>query len=252
MDIESWFGSELQILTEIRPNVDLQLVQEIHRFWCLLFQSVNVQILTDFDNFWPVVTPFHNFLGFHMLLRPTYCHSDEEFVRNSPLLNTLKNNIPDHIPTDTWIWMGKFRDHLHDFRRKPHNFRYRSVLSAVQKVTFWLSDGVGVNRSRKISIYPCIGYEKNKEIKKSSSENDNTMIESTFWSTEVNFWPISANAGSLRVSDAVLVHLQWSQTESGVKKPSPSSISCLKTDREHSFLRYQKGPQRWKQAQNGI
>ena len=43
MDIESWFGSELQILTEIRPNVDLQFVQEIHRFRCLLFQSVNVQ-----------------------------------------------------------------------------------------------------------------------------------------------------------------------------------------------------------------
>ena len=85
---------------------------------------------------------------------------------------------------------------------------------------------------------------KNKEINKSLSENDNTMIESTFWSTEVNFWPISANEVSLHVSNAVLVHLQWSQTESGVEKPSPSSISCLKTDREHSFLSYHKGPQR--------
>ena len=75
------------------------------------------------------------------------------------------------------------------------------------------------------------------------SENDDTMIESTFWSTEVNFGPISANEGSLRVSNAILVHLQWSQTESGVKKPSSSRVSCLKTDREHSFLSYHKGPQ---------
>ena len=87
-------------------------------------------------------------------------------------------------------------------------------------------------------------FGKNKEINKSLSENDDITIENTFWPTEVNFWPISTNEGSLRVSDAVLVHLQWSQTESDVKKPSPSSVSCLKTDREHSFLSYHKGPQR--------
>ena len=51
---------------------------------------------------------------------------------------------------------------------------------------------------------------KSKEINKSLSENNEIMIESTFWSTEVNFWPISANEGSLRVSNSVLVHLQWS------------------------------------------
>ena len=89
-------------------------------------------------------------------------------------------------------------------------------------------------------------FKKIKEINKSLSENDNTTIEDVFWSTEVNFWPISANEGSLRVSDAVLVHLQWSQTEYGVKKPSSSGVSCLKTDLEHSFLSYHKGPQRQK------
>ena len=50
MDIESWFDSELQILTEIRQKVDLKLVQENYRFVMSTFQSVNVQILTDFVN----------------------------------------------------------------------------------------------------------------------------------------------------------------------------------------------------------
>ena len=89
-------------------------------------------------------------------------------------------------------------------------------------------------------------FEKIKEINKSLSENDNATIEDTFWSTEVNFGPISANEASLCVSNAVLVHLQWSQTEYGVKKPSSSGVSCLKTDLEHSFLSYHKGPQRQK------
>ena len=75
-------------------------------------------------------------------------------------------------------------------------------------------------------------------------ENDNITIEDIFWPVEVNFWPISTNERSSRVSDAVLVHIQWSQTESDVKKPSPLSVSCLKTDREHTFLSYHKGPQR--------
>ena len=89
-------------------------------------------------------------------------------------------------------------------------------------------------------------FKKIKEINKSLSENDNTTMEDTFWSTEVNFRPISANEGSLRVSNAVLVHLQWSQTEYGVKKPSSLGVSCLKTDLEHSFLSCHKGPQRQK------
>ena len=79
---------------------------------------------------------------------------------------------------------------------------------------------------------------------KSLLENNDTTIESIFWSTKVNFQSISANEGSLHVSNAVLLHLQWSQTESDVKKPSPSSVSCLKTDREHSFLSYHKRLQR--------
>ena len=69
------------------------------------FQSDSVRILTDFDDFWPVVTLFHNFLGFQMLLRSIYCHSDEEFVRNSPLLNVLTNHISDYISPDTWIYV---------------------------------------------------------------------------------------------------------------------------------------------------
>ena len=170
---------------------------------------------------------------------------------NSPLLNVFRNKWWDKGYTDTWLWMGEFRYDLHDFWGKYTNFRCISVLRTVQSdlVTFWRCR---CQKVQKIPIYPCIGFAKIKEINKYLSENDELMIESTFWSTEVNFWPISANKGSLRVSNAVLVHLQWSHTEFGVKKPSPSSISCLKTDREHSFLRYQKGPQRWKQAQNGI
>ena len=84
----------------------------------------------------------------------------------------------------------------------------------------------------------------NREINKPLSENDHTMIESTFWSTEINFWPISLNEGLLLVSDIILVHPQWSQIESGVENPSQLSVSCLKTNREHSFLNYHKGPQR--------
>ena len=32
------------------------------------------------------------------------------------------------------------------------------------------------------------------------------------------------------------MHAQWSQTESDVKKPPQSSVSCLKTVREDSFI----------------
>ena len=57
------------------------------------------------------------------------------------------------------------------------------------------------------------------------------------------------------VSNTVLVHLRWSQTESGVEKPSPSSISCLKTDGEHSFLvitRDHRGKKRSKKGSRGL
>ena len=209
MDIESWFDSERQILTEIRPNVDLEFVQEITRFLMSTFQSVSVRILTDFDDFWPVVTLFHNFLGFHMLLRPKYCHSDEDFTSNSPLLNFFRNKSPDKSRPNTWICMGKFRDHLLDFWRKSTFFDTDLVLSAdqVDFMTFWRCRCQKVQKNLDISMYR---FEKNKEINKSLSENDDTTIENTFWSTEVNFWPISANGGSLRVSNTVLVHLQWS------------------------------------------
>jgi len=108
-------------------------------------------------------------------------------------------------------------------------------------VTFWRWRHEKFQKNLDISIK---WFEKIKEINKSLSENNNVTIEDTFWSTEVNFGPISANEGSLCVSNAVLVHLQWSQTEYGVKKPSSSSVECLKTDLEHSFLSYHKGPQR--------
>ena len=113
--------------------------------------------------------------------------------------------------------------------------RSRGFLS----VSLWKSP----KKSRYITIK---WFKKIKEINKSLNRKWHTTIEDDFWSTEVNFWPISANEGSLRVSDAVLVHLQWSQTEYGVKKPSSSGVSCLKTDLEHSFLSYHKGPQRQK------
>ena len=85
------------------------------------------------------------------------------------------------------------------------------------------------------------------------------MIESTFWSTEVILCPISVSEGSLLVTNTILVHPQWSHTRSGVGKSSQSSVSCLKTDREHSFLNYHKGHHhRWKEVaikrdlENGI
>ena len=91
MDIESWFDSELQILTETRQKVDLKLVQENYRFVMSTFQSNGVRILTDFNDFCPAVTLFHNFLGFYMILTSKYWDSDEEFIKNPPLLNALEN-----------------------------------------------------------------------------------------------------------------------------------------------------------------
>ena len=102
MDIESWFDSELQILTEIRQKVDL-LVQENYRFLMSTFQSNSARILTDFDDFWPSVTLLHNFLGFHMILTSKYCDLEKEFIKNSPLLNTLKNSTTESTVTDTWL-----------------------------------------------------------------------------------------------------------------------------------------------------
>ena len=67
------------------------------------FQSNSVRILTDFDNFGPVVTLFHSFVRFHMILTWKYCDSDEEFIKNSPLLNVFFNGIPDGMWTYTWI-----------------------------------------------------------------------------------------------------------------------------------------------------
>ena len=62
------------------------------------FQSTSVRILTDFDDFLLIVTLFHNFLGFRMILTSKYCDSDEEFIKNSPMLNDLK--IPKEIPKE--------------------------------------------------------------------------------------------------------------------------------------------------------
>ena len=55
------------------------------------FQSNSVRILIDFNDFCPTVTLFHNFFEFHMILTSKYCESDEEFIKNSTLLNDLKN-----------------------------------------------------------------------------------------------------------------------------------------------------------------
>ena len=76
---------------------------------------------------------------------------------------------------------------------------------------------------KSLMYYSCIDYKRNKEINKTLSENDHTMIESTFYYTEVNFWTIE---GSLCVSDTALVYPQWSwsQTESDVGKPSESNV----------------------------
>ena len=171
--------------------------------------------------------------------------SDEEFHRNSLRANVLKNGSPGDIPVGLWLWIVKFRDNLHDFRHKPTNFRYRLVLRAVQgdPMSSWRCRCQKVQKSIDITINR---LEKNKDTNTYLSENDNTTIENTFWSTEISFWPISVNEGSLRVSNAVLVCLHRSQTEYEVKKPCSSSVSCLKTDREHSFLSYHKGPQRQK------
>ena len=241
--IESWFGSERRILTEIWPNADSEFVQENPRFWYLLFSP-------SVSGFWLISTisdwSWHFFLHFPCILHDLSVlkrYLDSKNIHPLFFWNVFNKDTREDTKTDTWLWMGKFKDDFHDFRRKSTNFWYGSVLREFQGdlVTFWRCR---CQKVKKISIYPCIGFENIKEINKSLTENDEIMIENTFWSTEVNFWPISANRGSLRVSNTVLVHLQWSQTESGVKKPSPSSISCLKTDREHSFLSYQKGPQR--------
>ena len=75
------------------------------------------------------------------------------------------------------------------------------------------------------------------------------MIESTFWYTSINFWPtsVSEGEGSLRISIIVLC-IVHSVSISGhrqdlVSKIVSISVSCLKTDRDHSFLSYHKGYQ---------
>ena len=72
-------------------KIDLKLIQENYRFVMSTFQFNSDRISIDFNNSWPVVTLFHNFLGFHMILTSKYCNSDEKFIKNSPLLNTFSN-----------------------------------------------------------------------------------------------------------------------------------------------------------------
>ena len=177
----------------------------------------------DFDWFRRFLTGRDTFLHFPCILHDLSVlkrYLDSKNIKPLIFLNAFTKCIPECIPPDTWIWMGKFRDHLHDFRRKTTSFRYRSMLREVQgdHVTFWRCRCQKVQKNLDITMYR---FENNKEINKSLSENDDITIENTFWPTEVNFWPISTNEGSLRVSDTVLVHLQWSQTESDVKNSFP-------------------------------
>ena len=98
-------------------------------------QSTSVRILIDFNNFWPVVTLFHNFLGFHMILTSKYCDSDEEFIKNSPLLNAFSNSTPDSTPTHTWIFCLLFT---------YSNWFGPAVLEAVQSIDKLLIHGIRI------------------------------------------------------------------------------------------------------------
>ena len=61
------------------------------------------------------------------------------------------------------------------------------------------------------------------------------MVMGTFRSTETNFWSISTHEGSIHISDTVLVHLHWSQTESDVKK-TVSTEYFVSTDRARTLI----------------
>jgi len=162
MDIESWFDSELQILTEIRQKVGLELVQENYRFLMSTFQSTSVRISIDFNNFWPVVTLFHNFLGFHMILTSKYCDSDEEFIKNSPLLNAFSNSTPDSTLTHTWLLMGETQREIHWFWPKITFYRcdwFNNSLTICLKRTLKRKFVLLIRWRKKISLYPCMGYE---------------------------------------------------------------------------------------------
>ena len=151
MNIESWFGSELQILTEIRSNVDLEFVRENPRFLMPTFQSVTVRILTVFDDFWPVVTLLYIFLGFHMLLRPKYCHPDEESdVSQKWTYDWKRTHQWTHQSVNGYGW-GHSGTIYTIFVENPLIFDTDGVNGGFRPIS-WLSDGALVKKSKKISI----------------------------------------------------------------------------------------------------
>ena len=78
------------------PNIDRNTTKSRSRVGSkklqIFYIYFSVQQCPDFNWF---TTLLHNFLGFHMILTSKYCDSEEEFIKNSPLLNALQNDTPD-------------------------------------------------------------------------------------------------------------------------------------------------------------
>ena len=102
----------------LRVAIDLG-VQPIPRFW---------------------LTLFHIFSEFHMILMSTYCDSDKEFIKNSPLLNDVSNSTSDCTPIHTWL----FRVDIHctivcnysNNSRSTYRCQYYGSMRLVKRLLF--------------------------------------------------------------------------------------------------------------------
>ena len=102
--------------------------------------------------------------------------------------------------------------------------------------TGWLTDRLTEILNKRSTTYNHVSGRKNiRRILSHKVTNVVTMVVGGFWSTEINFWPISTHEGSISVSDIVLVHFQGPQVTSDVKKPVWVK-SLVNRDREWTHI----------------
>ena len=92
---------------------------------------------------------------------------------------------------------------------------------------------------KTFSLYPCIGFKNNKEINKPLSENNHTMIESTFWSKKVQrsfLCLISVSEVSLRVTDTLLFSAPSMVTDKICYRKAVSVKCLVPQDRSQTLI----------------
>ena len=98
-----------------------------------------------------------------------------------------------------------------------------------------------IENTKHFRAYPLLTWAKIFKIQNSKVGNDLTRVMDTFWSTEINFCPISTYEGSISVSDTTFSHSQGFFGSSDVKKPSQPSVLWQKTAREQLLLSCLRG-----------